>query len=204
MTIKLSRTLLSTLLLLSISQLAFASDKLFSIYTPYTFGTSALPYDTDQKVVNHNTSGKRFGVGVNVDYQESSSLFLEKLAVKDSTKDIYVSGIKFFPKESKTLASKPNDAETASSLKDKVADSSWPFKTVTYIMGVSRISQDETTNDAGRNVNRTGYNMVIGTDILALKSSYLHFVPLRVLFAFGQNGCNAFVSSEIGFSIPKY
>jgi hypothetical protein len=204
MTIIQIRTLLLTLLLLSTSQLAFASDKLFSIYTPYTFATSALPYDTDQKVVNNDTSGKKFGIGVNIDYQKETSFFLEKLVVKDSSKDIYVSGIKFFPKESKSLASKTNDAETASSLKDKVADSSWPFKTVTYIMGVSRISQDETTNDVGKNVNRTGYNMVIGTDILALKSSYLHFVPLRVLFAFGQNGCNAFVSSEIGFSIPKF
>ena len=204
MTIRQNRTLLFTLLLLSISQLAFASDKLFSIYTPYTFATSALPYNADQKVVNNDTSGKKFGIGVNIDYQKETSYFFEKLVVKDSTKDIYVSGIKFFPKESKSSASKPNDAVTASTLKNSGADSAWPFKALTYIVGVSRISQDETTNDPGKNVNRTGYNMVIGTDFLALKSSYLHFVPLRVLFAFGQNGCNAFVSSEIGFSVPKF
>ena len=62
MTIRQNRTLLFTLLLLSISQLAFASDKLFSIYTPYTFATSALPYNADQKVVNNDTSGKKFGI----------------------------------------------------------------------------------------------------------------------------------------------
>lgn len=207
MSMKLSRILILSIVFLSFSHFAFATEKLFSIYTPYTFATTAIPYNTDQKVLNSDSSGNQFGLGVNIDYKKDKSFFIEKMAVKDSTKDIYITGMRFFPSDTKPAALKPaalkpEAPENKAVLKEKETD--LPFSKVNYIFGLSRISQNETASDVDKKNRRTGYNMVLGTDILALKSSYLHFVPIRVLFAFGQNGCSAYVSTEIGLVIPKF
>lgn len=210
MTCRLYTMLFVSLFLFTTSQLANAGDKSLAIYTPFTFGTSAIPYNSiatsnrDETIIRQNNSGTKFGIGVNFGFQENAAFFLEKLAVGDTSKDIYLSGIKFVFKDTMASRSGQNGAEPSTTMIARDQHIIGPFAPVSFILGVSRITQDETTPDPSRYLRKTGYNAVMGTELFAMKSSYLHFVPLRFILTLGQNGTSAFATSEIGFSLPGF
>lgn len=191
-----------TILIAALSQNTYASDKSLTIYTPYTFGTDAIPANTDRQVIKGNSSAARLGIGINIGYQKNSSFFLEKLVTQDSSKDIYISGFKFFPNDTAPSSANNTSAEDTSMPKSKEKDLTGTFTLASYILGAARITQDETTISPDKNRRRTGYNVALGTELFAMKYSHLHFVPLRFIITVGQNGTSAFVSSEIGLSLP--
>jgi hypothetical protein len=85
------------------------------------------------------------------------------------------------------------------------------FVKISYILGLSRITQNIGTSvddGSGGTVVRydreTGYNAVFGIDMLPMKSSYLHFVPLRTIITLGKSGTCVFVSTEVGLSFPNF
>lgn len=188
-----------SLILVVISQQANAGDKTLSIYTPVTFGTSSIALNSEAEVVRGNNSNGIFGIGANLAYQKNAAFFIEKVAVGDSSKKIYISGIKFNTSDAVISNSKPNGAETALTQGYKGVKLVGDFVKVSYILGASRITQDEMTDSLYS--RKTGNNAAFGLEFLAMKSSNLHFVPLRFILTWGQSGTSVFASSEIGFSI---
>jgi hypothetical protein len=197
-----------TMCLTTVSQQANAGDKSLSIYTPFTFGSSSIATKDDTTIVKGSNSDGRFGVGVNVGFQKNAGAFLEKVAVGDSSKNIYLTGIKFFTDDA--LMSPPESAgsQEENSQRAKGFKAIGQFVKASYIFGLARMTQDEKKTEldiAGKELvtydRRTGYNMAIGAELFTMKSSNLHLVPLRFIITVGQSGTSAFVSSEIGVSL---
>lgn len=203
-----------SLILNTFPQTLYAGDKSLSIYTPFTFATSSIAYNSldakrEESVVEIGSSNTKFGFGVNFGFQKNASIFAEKLAVGDASKDIYLAGIKFNSRDA-TLSGPGSDSPEAASVKNHkdfrlIGD----FLKVSYILGLSRITQnigalesDGTRGSVIKYERQSGYNAVFGIDILPMKSSYLHFVPLRTIITLGKGGTSTFVSTEIGFSLP--
>lgn len=195
-------------------QYAFAGDKSISIYTPFTFATSSIAYNSldakkEESIVERVSSRSKFGVGVNFGFQKNASIFAEKLLVGDSSKDIYIAGIKFNPKDAILSGSGSDNVKTAPIQNGKNIKLIGDFTKFSYILGISRMTQNIGTlgsNGSGGTVAKyeeeTGYNALFGIDFLPMKSSYLHFVPLRTIITLGKSGTSVFASTEIGFSLP--
>ncbi len=205
---------LLSLILTIFSQTLYAGDKSLSIYTPFTFATSSIAYNSldakkEESVVGRGSSSSKFGFGVNFGFQKNASIFAEKLAVGDASKDIYLAGIKFNSKDAALSGSGADNPEVTSAKSNKDFRLVGDFIKVSYILGLSRITQnigalesDGTGGGVVKYERQSGYNAVFGIDILPMKSSFVHLVPLRVVTTLGRSGTSAFVSTEIGFSLP--
>jgi hypothetical protein len=100
MTYKRVVIIIVSLILTALSEYSFAGDKSLSVYTPYTFATSSIAYnslDENKKdsVIGRGDSSSKFGLGVNFGFQKNASIFAEKLAIGDSSRDVYITGIQF-------------------------------------------------------------------------------------------------------------
>lgn len=213
MNIKQHTLFLLLIALLAISTTATAGEQSVSLYTPMTFATSAIRangfFDNDEKtILRRGRSAAIFGIGANYGFQKNASVFMEKVAVGDSSKDIYLAGVKFNTKDALIVSAKRSDAADGESKSDGGFKMLGDFVKLSYILGAARITQDEKTTLTDTLGAKTvsyqranGYNAAFGVELMAMKSSNIHFVPLRFVLTLGQSGTSALATTEVGLSL---